>query len=152
MRLVPSCLVPLVLLACSAPSLSAPAPVAPPPPAASLDFSGTYACQGDDSHEGPYTATVTLRKVPAHSQGRFAAYALTMDVPGYGTYLGHVTADGREAAVHFALTDPIPQDHGTGLARFTLGKEGRWRFSKYYYEPDFKGGNHGTETCVQQSS
>ena len=27
---------------------------------------------------------------------------------------------------------------------------GKWSFSKYYYEPEFKGGNYGTETCRQR--
>jgi hypothetical protein len=53
-------------------------------------------------------------------------------------------------AIHFANTDPSTLDYGTGIARFTKGKGGKWSFSKFYYEPAYKGGNHGLETCTQQ--
>jgi hypothetical protein len=31
------------------------------------DFSGVYECKGNDSHEGPYTSTVTLQLVKEQS-------------------------------------------------------------------------------------
>jgi hypothetical protein len=114
------------------------------------DFSGIYGCTGQDSHEGPYSSTVTLQLVRQQSFGEYAAYSFKMDVPGYGTYPGHVAAHGRDAAIYFALTDPVPKDYGTGIARFSRAKSGKWQFSKYYYEPEFKGGNFGTESCVQK--
>ena len=114
------------------------------------DFSGTYDCTGKDHQEGPYTGKVTLERVPAHSTGPYSAYKFTLEVPGYGTYLGQAASRGREMAIHFALTDPSTQDHGTGIASFKQNKQGKWTFSKYYYEPDFKGGNHGTEECVRR--
>jgi hypothetical protein len=52
--------------------------------------------------------------------------------------------------VHFALTDQSTKDYGTGIATFAKGKKGKWVFEKYYYEPEFKGGNYGTERCVQR--
>lgn len=56
--------------------------------------------------------------------------------------------------IHFANTDPATRDFGTGtgtgIASFSRNKSGKWTFSKYYYEPEFKGGNHGTERCVQR--
>jgi hypothetical protein len=55
-----------------------------------------------------------------------------------------------DMAIHFALTDPTTQDHGTGIASFGRTKNGKWSFYKYYYGPEFKGGNHGTEFCVQR--
>lgn len=114
------------------------------------DFSGIYQCKGNDSHEGPYTSTVKLSLVKEQSTGKFAAYTFSMDVPGYGRYPGYVAANGRDASVHFALTDPAPKDFGTGIARFSKTKSGKWSFSKFYYEPEFKGGNFGTESCTQQ--
>lgn len=30
--------------------------------------------------------------------------------------------------------------------------KGQWRFTKYYYQPEYKGGNHGFETCEQIKS
>lgn len=114
------------------------------------DFSGTYECKGEDSHEGPYTGTVTLQLVKDQSFGKFAAYSLKLEVPNYGSYSGHVAANDHSAAMYFALSDPAPKDYGTGLAQFTKTKFGKWQFSKYYYEPEFKGGNFGTETCTQK--
>ena len=73
-----------------------------------------------------------------------------MEVPGYGSYPGHAAANDRTTAIYFALTDPVPKDYGTGLAQFSRTKSGKWRFSKFYYVPEFKGGNHGTESCIQK--
>jgi hypothetical protein len=114
------------------------------------DFSGIYRCNGQDDHEGPYTSTVKLSLVKEQSTGKFASYSFNMDVPDYGTYPGYVAANGREASIHFALTDPSKKDFGTGIAHFSKAKNGKWRFSKFYYEPEFKGGNYGMESCVQQ--
>jgi hypothetical protein len=30
------------------------------------------------------------------------------------------------------------------------GKGGKWTFHKYYYEPEFKGGNFGVEDCTHR--
>lgn len=114
------------------------------------DFSGTYECAGNDSHEGKYTGTVTLDLVRAQSFGKNAAYTFKLEVPGYGSYPGQAAARGREMAIHFALTDTSTKDYGTGIASFSKNKAGKWSFSKYYYEPEFKGGNYGTETCRQR--
>lgn len=114
------------------------------------DLSGTYACKGDDSKEGPYTGTVTLTLVRAQSTGRHGAYDFKLEVPGYGAYPGHAAARGTQMAIHFANTNPATRDYGTGIASFTRNKAGKWTFSKYYYEPEFKGGNFGTENCTQK--
>lgn len=39
-------------------------------------------------------------------------------------------------------------DFGTGIARSSRNKAGKWRFTQFYYKPEFKGRNHGTEHCV----
>lgn len=114
------------------------------------DFSGVYDCQGDDAHEGKYTGTVTLDRVPSQSSGEYGAYRFSLDVPGYGVYQGQAATPGMHMGVHFALPDQTTRDYGTGIARFARTKAGKWSFSKYYYEPEFKGGNHGTERCVQR--
>lgn len=114
------------------------------------DFSGVYECKGDDSHEGPYTGTVTLQLVREQSSGKYGAYAFKLEVPGYGTYPGQAAANGNMLAIHFALTDQSTKDYGTGIAQFTRAKSGKWMFNKYYYEPEFKGGNYGTESCLQK--
>lgn len=113
------------------------------------DLSGVYACEGDDAHEGPYTAKATLRLIPEQSRGHNGAYSFELEVPGYGTYPGHAAAQGTVAAIHFANTDPSTKDFGTGIASFKKNRKGQWTFKKYYYEPEFKGGNHGFELCTQ---
>ena len=114
------------------------------------DFSGVYDCRGQDAQEGPYTGTVTLDLVREQSSGPHGAYSFRLEVPGYGAYPGHAASRGREMAIHFANTDPAPRDYGTGIASFSKNKAGAWTFRKFYYEPEFKGGNHGTEVCVKR--
>ena len=114
------------------------------------DLSGVYDCTGQDHLEGPYTATATFQLVPAQSTGRFGAYLFTLDVPGYGSYPGHASVRGTDAAIHFALSDPSTKDFGTGIAAFKKNAKGKWTFAKHYFEPEFKGGNFGDEHCVQR--
>ncbi|HEX5356081.1 MAG TPA: hypothetical protein VFW93_07675 [Aquabacterium sp.] len=114
------------------------------------DLSGVYDCKGQDDHEGPYSGTVTLERVPAQSVQQYGAYNFKLDVPGYGSYPGQAAAKGTQMAIHFALTDPSTKDYGTGIASFKKNKRGKWTFSKFYYEPEFKGGNHGMEDCTQR--
>lgn len=114
------------------------------------DFSGVYNCTGDDSHEGKYTGIVTLELVPSQSVKQYGAYKFKLEVPEYGVYLGQAAANGTNVAMHFALTDQSTKDYGTGIASFKKNKAGKWSFSKYYYEPEFKGGNYGTEQCTSR--
>lgn len=113
------------------------------------DFSGVYDCTGLDDHEGKYTGTVTLTLIPTQSFGKYGAYGFKLDVPGYGAYLGQAATRDTDMAVHFALADQSTRDFGTGIASFKKTQSGKWSFSKYYYEPEFKGGNFGTEECTQ---
>lgn len=121
-----------------------------PAPFKGADYSGIYKCTGQDSHEGPYTGIVTLKLVRSQSHGEYGAYRFTLDVPDYGSYPGQAAAQGRKMAITFANTDPATKDYGTGIATFAKNNKGKWVFTKYYYEPEFKGGNFGTETCVQR--
>lgn len=114
------------------------------------DLSGIYDCTGNDNHEGKYTGTVTLELVKEQSVQQSGAYKFKLEVPGYGTYPGHAAAQGTTMAIHFALTDPSTKDFGTGIASFKKNRFGKWTLSKYYYEPEFKGGNYGTEECVHR--
>ena len=136
-------LIPLCLLTI------APAAVAKPA-FTGYDFSGVYDCTGDDSHEGKYTGTVTMKLVPSQSLQQYGAYKFKLEVPEYGSYLGQAAANGIQVAMHFSLTDQSTKDYGTGIANFKKNKNGKWAFSKYYYEPEFKSGNYGTEECVQR--
>lgn len=114
------------------------------------DFSGVYNCIGDDAHEGKYTGTVTMRLKPEHSKANYASYDFKLEVPEYGTYLGHAAANGQHVAMYFALEDQTTKDYGTGIAEMKKNAKGQWGFHKFYFEPDFKGGNTGVEDCVIQ--
>lgn len=129
--------------------LAMPAQAASPSRLVTPDLSGIYDCTGQDSQEGPYTAVVTLTGQSAHSVGQHRSYDFKMEVPGYGTYLGQAVGAGGQLAIHFALTDPATHDFGTGLAQ-VFKRHGKPGFSKFYYEPEFKGGNHGTEECLRR--
>ena len=114
------------------------------------DFSGVYSCSGDDAHEGRYTGTVTMKLKPEHSRASYASYDFKLEVPGYGTYLGHAAANGNHVAMHFALQDQATKDYGTGIAEMKINEKGQRYFHKFYFEPEFKGGNTGVEDCVQK--
>ena len=120
------------------------------PAVAYQDYSGVYTCTGDDAHEGKYTGTVTMTLKPEHSHDRYASYDFKLEVPEYGTYLGHAAANGNNVAMHFGLTDQTTKDYGTGIAKMTRNAKGQWTFHKFYFEPEFKGGNTGIEDCVKQ--
>lgn len=114
------------------------------------DYSGVYACTGDDAHEGKYQGTVTLKLNPAQSTGPYAAYEFILEVPGFGTYRGEAAGEGDRLGIHFALDEPGTTDHGVGIATLRRDPEGRLGFRKYYYEREYKGGNHGIEDCVRK--
>jgi hypothetical protein len=114
------------------------------------DLSGVYDCTGDDAHEGKYTGIVTMKLKPEHSHDSYASYDFKLEVPGYGTYLGHAAATDNVAAMHFALTDKTTKDYGTGIAKFKRNAEGKLSFRKFYFEPEYKGGNTGLEDCVKR--
>ncbi|MFC2971661.1 hypothetical protein ACFOJE_05455 [Azotobacter bryophylli] len=114
------------------------------------DYSGVYDCTGDDHHEGKYTGTVTLDLVRAQSAGEYGAYRFKLEVPGFGAYPGHAAVQGQQMAVHFANTDQSQKDYGTGIASFGKNPAGKWAFTKYYYQPEYKGGNYGIESCTQK--
>ncbi|OAJ71753.1 hypothetical protein A7976_09765 [Methylobacillus sp. MM3] len=133
----------LALFACSGLAQAKPAFTGP-------DYSGVYECTGLDAHEGKYTGTVTMKLVPEQSTGDHGAYGFKLEVPEYGAYLGHAVAEGNKLAIHFALKDPSTKDYGTGIATIKKGKDGKLAFSKFYYEPEYKGGNTGSEECAQK--
>ena len=114
------------------------------------DFTGVYQCTGLDMHEGEYKGKVTLKLKKEHSQAQYGSYDFLLEVPGYGKYPGHMAANGLSAAMHFALEDQSTHDFGTGISQFSKNAKGQWQFHKFYFEPQFKGGNSGFEDCVKQ--
>lgn len=114
------------------------------------DYSGIYDCTGQDKLEGAYTGNVTIKLIATQSEGEYGSYQFKLEVPGYGTYPGHAAAHNKDMAIYFANTDQTAKDFGTGIATFSKNKAGKWTFKKFYYEPEFKGGNFGKESCVQR--
>lgn len=114
------------------------------------DYSGVYDCTGVDAHEGQYTGIVTMKLKPEHSHENYASYDFKLEVPDFGVYLGHAAANGSHVAMHFALTDQRTKDYGTGIAQMKKNAKGQWQFHKFYFEPEFKGGNTGVEGCVMR--
>ncbi|MEY4767818.1 MAG: hypothetical protein RL637_457 [Pseudomonadota bacterium] len=119
-------------------------------PVVQQNFSGVYDCQGNDAHEGNYKATATLEIEPKHSDTRASSYHFSLEVPGFGLYRGHGIAEAEKMAIYFALNQPNTQDYGTGIATFSKNANGKYQFVKHYYEPQYEGGNHGSETCIQR--
>ncbi len=116
------------------------------------DFSGTYDCKGQDKAEGSYTGVVELTRVAEQSSGPYTAYRFKLTVPGFGEYPGHASSKGAMMAIYFANTNPADNDYGTGIAQFKTSDTGGLSFEKFYYQPLYKGGNFGIETCQRQSS
>ena len=114
------------------------------------DFTGVYACTGHDAHEGDYKGKVTLKLKKEHSQAQYGSYDFLLEVPGFGKYPGHMAANGLSTAMYFALEDQSTHDFGTGISQFSKNAKGQWQFHKFYFEPQFKGGNSGFEDCVKQ--
>jgi len=114
------------------------------------NFSGVYQCDGQDHLEGSYKGKVTIKLVADKSSGEYGAYQFKLEVPGFGEYPGHAAAQGKKMAIYFANTDLATKDFGTGIANFYKNKAGKWSFKKFYYEPEYKGGNFGTEICTAQ--
>ena len=114
------------------------------------DYSGVYDCTGIDGKEGNYTGVVTLRLNREQSSAGYGAYDFKLDVPDYGTYPGQAVSLGKTLAIHFALTDSKSKDYGTGIATVSRSRKGKLTFHKFYYEPEFKGGNNGVEDCVRR--
>ncbi len=112
------------------------------------NFSGIYDCTGQDNSEGAYKGKVTIHLVKEKSAGEYSSYQFKLEVPGFGAYPGHAAARENNMAIYFANTDASTKDFGTGIANFSKNKAGKRSFKKFYYEPEFKGGNFGIETCT----
>lgn len=120
---------------------------------------GTYQCQGYDAHDGGYqdaTLTLTLDKKDSDFTNRYGAYHLKLVEKDGAEYLGEAVASGNTLAVYFKNTaTSMPTDNGVGLATVTHDKDINGKistvFHKFYYQPDYKGGGNGSETCVKKS-
>ena len=114
------------------------------------DYSGVYDCTGQDAHEGAYTCIVTMKLDAAQSTCDFGTYSFRLDVPDFGAYHGMAISQGDKLAIYFDLKDPASRDYGVGIATIRKEADGRAGFDKFYYEPEYKGGNTGTESCSKR--
>ncbi|CDG85071.1 hypothetical protein [Janthinobacterium agaricidamnosum] len=114
------------------------------------NFSGTYDCAGNDNRDGAFGVTLKVALAAAQSSGDRGAYTLTMEVPDYASYKGSAIAKGKQVAVSFANLDTSGKDYGTSVGTMSKNKANKWVFTSYYYQPEYKGGGFGTETCTQQ--
>ena len=122
----------------------------PKTPFTAPNFEGVYQCTGMDAHEGAYQAKVTLSLKKHLSYGEYGSYSFKLEAPDYGVYLGEAAQHGLHVAMYFALKDQKTHDYGNGISEFSKNAKGQWQFHKFYYEPEFKGGNTGIEDCVKQ--
>ena len=114
-----------------------------------LDLSGEYTCTGDDQKDGKFEATMTLALDKAHSNETFAGYKFQLKAHDGTLYSGSATGDSANLAITFNNHDVSKKDFGTGIGKAVKNKSGKVQIEKFYYEPEYKGGDHGTETCVR---
>ncbi|MFT3930351.1 MAG: hypothetical protein QM709_08660 [Spongiibacteraceae bacterium] len=114
------------------------------------DFSGSYDCTGNDQHDGKFKGTITLQLVRAQSNGEYGSYNLTFEAEGFGGYTGYAAAHGTHMALQFANKDLSTKDYGNSIVTFSKTKSDKWQFESFYYEPEYYGGNFGSETCVMR--
>lgn len=128
--------------------------------AIAADFSGTYDCHLTDHSDGPFTATLVLKKDESASfpDVGYESYSLKLHVKGIPyTYTGMAAARGNDLALYFESTgnNKNPDDRGVGIASIIVDqdKEGKNSVSihKFYYEKSYKGkSNYGFEKCIKK--
>lgn len=120
-----------------------------------LQLGGTYTCHGYDSHDGGYdgaTVTLTLDAKNSDFAHNYGAYHFKLTEPDGLQYKGEAAASGNSLAIYFENTKSSePTDRGVGIAVVTHDKDIHGKtvtqFHKFYYEPNYQGGGHGSETC-----
>ncbi|MDP3560897.1 MAG: hypothetical protein Q8R83_01805 [Legionellaceae bacterium] len=127
--------------------------------AMATDFSGTYDCHLTDHTDGPFTATLILKKDESVSFADvgYGSYLVDFHVKGIPyAYAGMAAARGNDLALYFESTgsNKNPDDRGVGIASIIVDqdKEGKniVSFHKFYYEKSYKGkSNYGFEQCIK---
>jgi hypothetical protein len=117
----------------------------------SQNYSGVYACKGNNELVGDYEMTATLKLKRLSSYGRFGTYEYSTETENSVTYLGQAVADGSRMALTFKLSDGRNAEFSTGVAEIVKNPQGHWSFRNMYYEADDTGGNYGSEYCVMKT-
>lgn len=115
-----------------------------------INFSGTYACKGNNEQIGDYDVTAVLKLNRVSSYGKFGAYDFSTETDNASTYKGQAVADGLRLALSYTLTEGRSVEYSTGIAEMKKAKGNVWSFRNQYYEPDDSGGNYGFEYCVMK--
>ena len=117
-----------------------------------VNFSGTYACKGNNEQVGDYEVTAVLKLNRVSSYAKFGAYDFSTETDNASTYKGQAVADGNRLALSYTLTEGRNVEYSTGIAEMKKIKGNIWSFRNQYYEPDDSGGNYGFEYCVMRSA
>jgi len=114
------------------------------------NFSGVYACKGNNSKVGDYSFTVTLKLNRRISRDDIYVYDVIGETENSTHYFGSALAIDNKMSLTFKISAPNENLSGVGLATFKLNQEKFWTFSTQYYEPDQDGGISGADTCTLQ--
>ena len=116
------------------------------------NFSGVYACKGNNNKVGEYEVVATLKLNRISSHGAFGVYDFSTETENALVYKGQAIANGFKFAMTFNLLDGRSTEYSTGIADIQKISSNRWAYTNHYYEPDENGGDYGSEYCVMQKS
>lgn len=128
--------------------------------AMAADFSGTYQCHLFDHSDGPFDATLVLKrnKSASFDDEGYGSYDIKFNVKGIPyAYTGIAAARGNDLALYFESTgnNKNPDDRGVGIASVIVDQDKSGKdvvsIHKFYYEKSYKGkSNYGFEDCVKE--
>ena len=116
------------------------------------NFSGVYACKGNNNKVGEYDVVATLKLNSNSSHGVFGVYDFSTETENALVYKGQAIANGFKFAMTFNLLDGRSTEYSTGIAEIKKLSNNRWAYTNHYYELDENGGDYGSEYCVMQKS
>lgn len=115
------------------------------------NFSGVYACKGNNTKVGDYVFTLTLKLNKPNSRDEVNVYDVTGQTENATNYFGKALAIANKMSLAFRISDYKENIFGVGMAIFKLNQEKSWTFTTQYYEPDQNDGISGTEVCALQN-
>lgn len=118
---------------------------------ADKNFSGVYACKGNNNKVGDYTFTVTLKLNRRVSHDDINVYDVSGETENATSYFGSALAMENRMALNLKVSDAKDSTAGAGLATFKQIADKGWMFSTKYYEPDKNGGVSGGDECTLQN-
>lgn len=118
--------------------------------ASQKNFSGAYACKGNNSKVGDYSFTVTLKLNRKISRDDIYVYDVISETENSTHYFGSALAIENKMSLTFKVSAANENVSGVGLATFKQNQEKLWTFNTQYYEPDQDGGISGADTCTLQ--